>query len=68
MWIKIKKLHQICTRIKKEFAGGLLLTATVVALDIKTKRYTIKWNDNNKLRGNDYTSGQKKQDNYTKIE
>ena len=59
VWIKVKNWYPIGTMIEREFPkdSGLIYDATVTDINIETKQYTLKWNDEDKFL--------EKEDNYT---
>ena len=59
VWIKVKNWYPIGTMIEREFPkdSGLIYDATVTDIDIETKRYKLKWDDDDEFL--------EKEDNYT---
>ena len=59
VWIKVKNWYPIGTMIKREFVkvSGVIYDATVTDIDIETKRYKLKWDDEDEFL--------EKEDNYT---
>ena len=61
VWIKVKNWYPIGTMIKREFVkdSGVIYDATVTDIDIETKRYKLKWDDDNEfLEKEDTYTGQ----------
>ena len=59
VWIKVKNWYPLGTMIEREFQkdSGLIYDATVTDIDIETKRYKLKWDDDDEFL--------EKEDNYT---
>ena len=59
VWINVKNWHPLWTMIEREFPkdSGLIYDATVTDINIETKRYTLKWDDEDEFL--------EKEDNYT---
>ena len=58
VWIRVKNYYPIGTKIEREFRkNGRVLTAVVVAFDLETKLYALKWEEENTdtEKENDYT-------------
>ena len=58
VWIRVKNYYPIGTKIEKEFRNnGVVLFAVVADFDIDTKRYTLKWEEENNdtRKENDWT-------------
>ena len=59
MWIKVKNWYPLGTMIEREFPkdSGLIYDVTVPDINNETKRYILKWDDDDEFL--------KKEDNYT---
>ena len=62
VWIKVKNWYPLGTMIEREFPkdSGVIYDATVTDIDIETKRYKLKWDDDDEFleKGDNYTGQQ----------
>ena len=59
VWIKVKNWYPIGTMIEREFLkdSGLIYDATVTDIDLESKWYKLKWDDEDELEKEDYYTG-----------